>query len=282
MANQDLRFRRRVTAVVGDKPKHNLPLIFAFAAAGIIIVPALVYTALHPAAVTTTVKQLAHAAMPIKNIGVVAVVATRVTPTPHPSPTVAPTATPAAKKLTAAQLAHQAHLKRAAMAVALLHTRKIASSGETSDVSSRTVSSIDTGTSSESGAAAATNAPQSVSSTTQTAATPAAVAAAEQQPEADATPVYAPEVVVDARFLHQAQPDYPEVAKAQNAQGTAVVFATVGPKGNVLSTHIDQSTGNKLLDQAALSAARESSFEAPQINGKPATETYRLVYTFAL
>jgi periplasmic protein TonB len=114
------------------------------------------------------------------------------------------------------------------------------------------------------------------------AATPATVAAADQQPQADATPVYAPEVVVDARFVHQVQPDYPDVAKEQNVQGTAVVFATVGPKGNVLSTHIDESTGNKLLDQAAMTAARQSSFEPPQINGKPATETYRLIYTFAL
>ena len=121
-----------------------------------------------------------------------------------------------------------------------------------------------------------------MTSAPQSAATAAALAAADQQPQADATPVYAPDVVVDARFLHQAEPDYPEVAKAQNAQGTAVVFATVGPKGNVLSTHIDQSTGNKLLDAAALSAARDSTFAAPEINGKPATETYRLVYTFAL
>ena len=87
---------------------------------------------------------------------------------------------------------------------------------------------------------------------------------------------------MDARFVHEAQPDYPDIAKAQNAQGTAVVFATVGPKGNVLSTRVDESTGNRLLDQAALAAARQSTFMPPQINGKPATETYRLVYTFAL
>jgi len=281
VANQDLRFRRRVTAVVGEKPKHNLPLIFALAAAGIIIVPALVYTALHPAAVSTTVKQLTHVAMPIKNIGRVAIVATRTTPTPHPTPTPSATATPGQKKQTAAQLAHLAHLKRAALAAALLHTRKVASSGETSDVSSRTTST-ETGYNAETTSAGATSAAESTAATTQTAATPAAVAAAEQQPAADATPVYAPEVVVDARFAHQVQPDYPEIAKEQGAQGTAVVFATVGPKGNVISTHIDQSTGNKLLDQAALSAARESSFAAPEINGRAATETYRIVYTFAL
>jgi TonB family protein len=265
-----------VTTVASGKPKQNLPLIFAFAAAGIIIVPALVYTALHPAAVTTTVKQLAHVAMPIKNIGRVAIVATRVTPTPHPSPSPTASATPANKKPTPAQLAHQAHLKHAALAAALLHTRKIASSGETSDVSSRTAGSADAAGGADTMTVATTRAPQSA------AATPAAVAAAQQQPAADATPVYAPDTVVDARFIHEVQPDYPEIAKEQGAAGTAVVFATVGPKGNVISTRIDQSTGNRLLDQAALSAARESSFEAPEINGREATETYRIVYTFAL
>jgi protein TonB len=129
---------------------------------------------------------------------------------------------------------------------------------------------------------ASTRAPQSATAATQSAATPAAVAAAQQQPAADATPVYAPDTVVDARFIHEVQPDYPAIAKEQGAEGTAVVFATVGPKGNVMSTRIDQSTGNRLLDQAALSAARESSFEAPEINGREATETYRIVYTFAL
>ena len=293
MAHQDLRFRRRVTTVGEQKPKYNLPVICAVAAAGLIIVPALVYTALHPAAVSTTVKQLTHVAMPVKDIARIAIVATRTTPTPRPSPSPAASATPASKKLTPAQLAHQAHLKHEHnLAVALLHTRKLASTGETSDISAGTSGSTDTGSTTYTSGGAATSAPAAEQATTSaatsagvgagTAGTSATVATAEQQPSADATPVYAPDTVVDARFLHQVEPDYPEVAKAQGVQGTAVVFATVGPKGNVISTHVDQSTGNKLLDQAALSAARDSSFAPPEINGRPATETYRISYTFAL
>jgi len=276
-----------------------MPVIISMVAAAAIIVPTLVYTALHPAAVTNTVKQLTHVAMPIKDIGRIAIVASRSTSTPQPSPSPAASPSPNAKKPTAAELAHQARLKHnQKLAVALLHTRKVASSGETSDVSAgagTTTTDAANTTGDTSGATPATAAPASdtSSSTSNTTAsmtaataapvaTPATVAAVDQQPQADATPVYAPEVVVDARFVHQAQPDYPEIAKEQNAQGTAVVFATVGPKGNVLSTRIDESTGNKMLDQAAMAAARQSSFEPPQINGKPATETYRLVYTFAL
>ncbi|HEV2878436.1 MAG TPA: energy transducer TonB [Candidatus Eremiobacteraceae bacterium] len=275
MANQDLRFRRRVTTVGDQQPKKNLPVIIAVAAAAVIIVPALIYTALHPANVTSTMKQFArHMPVQIKDIGRVSIVATRTTPTPQPSatPSAAPSATPASKeKMTPAQIAHVAHLKRAhelALAAAAVHSKKLASNGQISDSSGN----VDTPAS---GSTSMTTA-----STTATA--PPGTVASEQQPVADATPVYAPEMVVEARFVHQAEPDYPEVAKEQNAQGTAVVFATIGPNGNVISTRIDQSTGNRLLDAAALTAARESTFQPPMINGKPATETYRLLYTFAL
>jgi len=275
VANQDLRFRRRVTTVGDQQPKKNLPVIMALVASGLIIVPALIYSALHPATVSSTIRQLTrHMPMPVKQIAVVSIIASRTTPTPLPSatPTPATTATPAAKpKLTPAEAAHLAHVKRAHLLAAALasHAKKLASNGQTLDVSgSSTGSTVDspgTGSSSVTTTSAATPEPNAVA-----------------PPAADATPVYAPEMVVEARFVHQAQPDYPEVAKAQNAQGTAVVMATIGPNGNVISTRIDQSTGNKLLDGAALAAARQSTFEPPMINGKPATETYRLEYTFAL
>ena len=99
-------------------------------------------------------------------------------------------------------------------------------------------------------------------------------------PDAEPTPVYAPRVVVDARFIDRVSPAYPAIAREQGASGTAIVLATVGPHGNVVSVQIDQSTGNKLLDEAAVEAARSSRFQAPEIDGKPATETYRIVYSF--
>jgi periplasmic protein TonB len=96
------------------------------------------------------------------------------------------------------------------------------------------------------------------------------------------TPIYEPAVVVDARFVSQVEPIYPEIPKSQGIQGTAIVLVTVGPQGNVISQSIGQSTGNKLLDSAALDAARASKFQAPEVDGHPATQTYRIVYTFAL
>jgi TonB family protein len=267
-----------------------------------VMVPALVYTAMHPQTVTSTVKQIAyHMPAQIKNFHV-AVVAARPTPTPRPSATPAPTPTPnpkASKAPTKTELAHLAHLKHAhALALAALRAKKLALSGQLSDSSGSasldttadTTASTSTGSQSEQAqttsagnSGTANNGAAGGISTASGAATPAAIAAApQQQPQADATPVYEPDVVVDARFKQRVEPDYPDVAKEENAQGTAVVLATVGPTGKVLSVHIDQSTGNKLLDAAALSAARESLFVAPEVNGKPATETYRMVYTFSL
>lgn len=251
-----------------------------------VIVPAMIYTAMHPASVSSTVSKIAkHLPLPTKDIRI-AIVASRSTPTPQPSATPAASPSPkATKPATAAEQAHLAHLKRAhALALAAAHAKKLASTDQTSDINTAGGGADNTGSTDTTAASGSRSTTVSTAGLTASAtATPAAVAAADQaQPVADATPVYAPEIVVEARFTHQAKPDYPDVAKEQNAQGTAVVLATIGPNGNVLSARIDQSTGNKLLDGAALTAARESGFEPPKINGKPATETYRLVYTFAI
>jgi len=110
--------------------------------------------------------------------------------------------------------------------------------------------------------------------------TPEPATPAPATPTPAAAEVYAPQVVVDARFANRVQPDYPEIAREQNAQGTAIVLVTVGPKGNVISQRLERSAGHPALDQAALAAAARSSFLPPKIDGKPATETYRISYTF--
>lgn len=277
--NQDLRFRRRVSQTPGEQqPKYKFGVILAIASAAIIL-PALAYTVMHPAVVTSAVKQIAHRVQ-VKSLKV-AVVASRVTPTPQPTstPTPAATNTPSSKSAQAheaAVVAHAAHLKRL-HAIAVARAKKLALAGQTSDVADSQPA--------PSSFAARTRSTQGESGgqdQTAPTATPEVVGAAPLQPQVDATPVYAPDVVVDARFTREVQPDYPEIAKMQNAQGTAVILATIGPNGKVISAKIDQSTGNKMLDAAALSAAQQSGFQPPMIDGKPATETYRLVYTFAL
>jgi len=105
------------------------------------------------------------------------------------------------------------------------------------------------------------------------AATPAATA-----PPAPAGPVQ----ITDSDFIHQVTPDYPEIAKDQNIQGDTTVRVTIGPQGQVIAVVISSSSGNPLLDQAALKAARESTFKAPMINGVPTQRDYLIIYTFRL
>lgn len=280
MPNQDLRLRRKVVTAGEPKPKSPLGIMIGVATAAV-VVPAMLYTAMHPASVSNTVHAIAkHFPAQVKDIHI-AIRAARETPTPLPTPSATATSaapTPGAKAslapAQAALAAHLAHLKRAHELALAAHKRQAA--GRSSDLNLAT----DTTPSQNTQTAQTASANSSPTMTP----TPAQVAAAgpPQVPISEATPVYAPEIVVDARFTREVHPDYPEVAKAQNAQGTAVVLATIGPNGSVLSARIDQSTGNKLLDSAALQAARASGFEAPRINGKPATETYRLIYSFSL
>jgi periplasmic protein TonB len=186
-------------------------------------------------------------------------------PGASPSPTPSPTSTPATTDTrSAAQIAKAKHA--AALRLAALRRAQADANGNLSN----------------------TTASDSNQNSTQLAAVHSAVTPAPQPtappatptPDAQPTPVYAPSVVVDARFVDKISPVYPDMAREQGAQGTAILLATVGPKGNVLSVEVEQSTGNHLLDDAAMTAARSSKFEPPEIDGKPATETYRIVYTF--
>jgi len=54
-----------------------------------------------------------------------------------------------------------------------------------------------------------------------------------------------------------------------HATGTARVEVEVGPDGQVISVQLVQSSGDSALDQAALNAARNSTFAPATLNGMP-------------
>jgi protein TonB len=93
-------------------------------------------------------------------------------------------------------------------------------------------------------------------------------------------PIDASDRVVDAKMSYAAAPEYPDLAREQGAHGTSVVYVTVDPNGSILHLLIASSSGNDALDRAALSAARNSRYVPPTVDGKPATETYRITYDF--
>ena len=80
--------------------------------------------------------------------------------------------------------------------------------------------------------------------------------------------------------MHRVEPSYPEDALAEGAEGTVIVLVTIGPDGTASDVRVWVSSGNAALDRAALLAAEQSTYDPPEVNGVPATQTYRIIYTF--
>jgi protein TonB len=62
------------------------------------------------------------------------------------------------------------------------------------------------------------------------------------------------------------EPDYPDIAKEQGATGTTQVKVTLDESGNVVSATVYKSAGNLSLDQAAVKAARATSYVPEIVN----------------
>ncbi len=68
----------------------------------------------------------------------------------------------------------------------------------------------------------------------------------------------------DATTTQAVEPDYPDIARQQGAVGTTQVKVSLDATGHVLDASIAKSAGSAALDQAAVKAARASSF-APEV-----------------
>ncbi len=80
---------------------------------------------------------------------------------------------------------------------------------------------------------------------------------------------------VEATVTSPVQPDYPESAKDLGLGAVSVeVEVTVGPSGNLVSASVYKSSNNMSIDQAALRAARQSTYSPKLINCSPATGNY--------
>ena len=61
--------------------------------------------------------------------------------------------------------------------------------------------------------------------------------------------------------LSAPRPEYPYEARRQKVTGTGVVAMTIDPAGNVTSAVMERSTGNLILDNAAVAAFRKWHFK---------------------
>jgi protein TonB len=85
----------------------------------------------------------------------------------------------------------------------------------------------------------------------------------------------------DATVVQQAQPEYPDSAREQGLGEVQVaVKVTIGPSGSLVNAAISQSAGNMALDQAALAAARQSTYAPKIVNCEPVTGDYLFRVTF--
>jgi len=77
-------------------------------------------------------------------------------------------------------------------------------------------------------------------------------------PEIEIVPYYKVEVKPKPIFIPR--PQYPDLARQAGIEGKTVVKALVDIDGSIIAAKILKSSGNQMLDQAALAAARKSKF----------------------
>lgn len=77
----------------------------------------------------------------------------------------------------------------------------------------------------------------------------------------------------DANYLHNPAPEYPEFAQTQGWEGTVVLNVFVLPNGKVKNIEVKQSSGRKVLDEAALQTVKRWSF-VPAKQGDTTVEAW--------
>lgn len=80
-----------------------------------------------------------------------------------------------------------------------------------------------------------------------------------------------------AAIVQRAEPDIPEIARQQHAEGTAIVKLDIDASGHVTKAVVQKSAGHPALDQAALKSGRDTSFKAATESCKPVVSVYLMV-----
>jgi protein TonB len=77
------------------------------------------------------------------------------------------------------------------------------------------------------------------------------------------------------------KPEYPEMARLSQLEGTVIVKVLVGPDGNVMDAQVVKSV-NSALDRAALDAARRTKWKPGKQRNIPVKAWMALPYNFTL
>lgn len=111
-------------------------------------------------------------------------------------------------------------------------------------------------------------------------AAPIAVAPQRAVPAAVAAPVA--EIFVPPAFRLRQEPAYPERARRAGVEGVVGVRISLAADGAVRAVELTQGSGSRLLDEAALAAARASTFAPAMRNRRPVEAEALASYRFEL
>ena len=78
------------------------------------------------------------------------------------------------------------------------------------------------------------------------------------------------------------KPAYPKASLMNEESGTVVFSVLVGPDGAVIDSKIDQSSGSKTLDKAAIKTYTSCKFKPSIKDGKPQQAWTKIEYVWSL
>ena len=111
---------------------------------------------------------------------------------------------------------------------------------------------------------------------------PLAIAVATKGEVLAAAPAPIAEVFVPPSFLSRQEPVYPERARRAGVEGVVGVRIALAADGSVRQVELTQSSGSRLLDDAALTAARASTFAPASRNRTPVESEAVASYRYEL
>jgi protein TonB len=91
-----------------------------------------------------------------------------------------------------------------------------------------------------------------------------------------------PKPATPATFKRKIIPEYSSVCIDEGAGGDVTIDVTIDPDGSLAAAWVGQTSGFPCLDAAALSAAKESTYNPPEVGGRPIAETYLILYEFSI
>lgn len=127
---------------------------------------------------------------------------------------------------------------------------------------------------------------------------PGPVVAAAADPSAELSPVPGPAMLaagpvalaaappaalfIPPAFVERVEPLYPERARRAGVEGVATVRVQLDPTGVVVAVELVQASGSRLLDDAALAAARASRFAPASRDAATVASEALATYRFEL